>query len=191
MKARRIAIFTVMVVAALALDQGSKAWARTLPLGEPHPVIAGYWDWEHAENPGAAFSSFIGGTGARVALSLVATAALAAIGFAAWRTRPAQRARRIAYALIAAGALGNLVDRVRVGTVTDFVRWHVRGHMWPIFNVGDALLLVGAAVLLLSSLRGSPSASALGVPRTAMDPRFEHEDPSTLDRDRVSRRLHQ
>jgi signal peptidase II len=152
-KPRRIAAFVVLLVVVLAFDQGSKAWARTLPLGVPQPVVAGYWDWEHAQNPGAAFSTFIGGDTARVVLSAVAMIALIAIAFAAWRTRPEQRLQRAAYALIAGGALGNLVDRLRVGTVTDFVRWHVHDHMWPIFNVADAALLIGVGMLFVASWR--------------------------------------
>ena len=153
MKARRIAAFATLLVIVLAFDQGSKAWARTLPLGVRQPVVDGYWDWEHAQNPGAAFSSFIGGDVARVVLSLVALGALVAIGIAAWRTRPEQRLQRAAYAVIAGGALGNLVDRLRIGTVTDFVRWRVHDHLWPIFNVADAALLVGVAMLFLASWR--------------------------------------
>jgi signal peptidase II len=62
--------------------------------------------------------------------------------------------RRTAYALIAGGALGNLIDRIAAGDVTDFVRWHWHEHMWPIFNVADAALLIGVALLLVESFLG-------------------------------------
>src|SRR5262245_26621613 len=110
MKARRIALFAALVLVVLALDQGSKAWARTLPMGVPNPVVTGYWDWQHDENPGAAFSTFIGGDVARVLLSAIAAIAIVAIGIAAWRTRPEHRLRRAAFAMILGGAAGNLVD---------------------------------------------------------------------------------
>jgi signal peptidase II len=55
----------------------------------------------------------------------------------------------VAYALIAGGALGNLVDRIRDGAVTDFVRWRIHEHRWPIFNVADAALLVGVALFVV------------------------------------------
>ncbi|MGE5181107.1 MAG: signal peptidase II [Acidobacteriota bacterium] len=152
MKLRRLVVFTVLVLGVLALDQGSKAWARGLGDGR-HAVIDGYWDWEHAENPGAAFSTLVGGTAARVGLSIVAAAAIGALVYAAWRSRPEQRVQRAAYALILGGAAGNLVDRVRVGTVTDFVRWRIHDHLWPIFNVADAALLVGVALLFVASAR--------------------------------------
>ena len=120
---RRWLIFVAFMIATLALDQGSKAWARGLPVpagchvpgdliafrcgGVPQPVIDGYWDWELAFNPGAAFSSFIGGDVARILLMLIAAGAVIAIAIAAWRTSPEQRLKRVGYAMIAGGALGN------------------------------------------------------------------------------------
>jgi signal peptidase II len=151
----RLAVFAGVFLLTAGFDQGTKEWARTLPDGVPQPVIHGFWDWELAHNPGAAFSSFTGGTVARVVLSLLAIVALGALAVAAARTRPDQRLRRIAYALIAGGALGNLIDRVRDGAVTDFVRWRIHEHRWPIFNLADAALLVGGALLVLESLRVS------------------------------------
>ncbi len=150
----------------LAVDQSSKAWARGLPTnppscttaelaaqtcgGIPQPVIHGYWDWELSANPGAAFSSFVGGDGARIGLSIVAALALIGIGLMARRTAPEAWRRRTALALIAGGALGNLVDRLRDGAVTDFIRWRIHDHRWPIFNLADAALLVGVLLLTLA-----------------------------------------
>jgi signal peptidase II len=173
MIARRGAVvFAVILIAALVADQGSKAWARTLPVrpagcaqpgdliafrcaGVPQPVVEGYWDWELAYNPGVAFSAFasVGRAGMQVILSLIAALALAGITVLALRTAPDERARRVAFALIAGGALGNLVDRLRDGAVTDFVRWRIHEHRWPIFNVADAALLVGVVLLMLDGLR--------------------------------------
>jgi len=175
-------VFAVILIASLAADQLSKAWAHTLPVvppgcaqpgemlagrcaGVPQPVVDGYWDWELAYNPGVAFSTFAsaaGHTGMRVILVAIAMIALVGISVLALRTPSDQRWRRAAYALIASGALGNLVDRMRDGAVTDFVRWRIHDHRWPIFNVADAALLVGVAVLLLDGLRTRRAA----VPRT-------------------------
>jgi signal peptidase II len=165
---RRWAIFVAVGLVTLALDQGSKAWARTLPVpagchvpgdliafkcgGIPQPVVDGYWDWELAFNPGAAFSSFIGGDVARVLLMIIAFGAVIAIAVAVGRSKPEQRLQRVAYAMIAGGALGNLVDRLRDGAVTDFVRWRIHDHRWPIFNVADAALAIGVGLLLLESV---------------------------------------
>jgi len=165
---RRWLMFVVVGLVTLALDQGSKAWARTLPVpagchvpgdliafkcgGIPQPVVDGYWDWELAFNPGAAFSSFIGGDVARVLLMIIAMGAVIAIAVAAWRSKPEHRLQRVGYALIAGGALGNLVDRFRDGAVIDFVRWRIHDHRWPIFNVADVALAIGVCLLLLESL---------------------------------------
>jgi signal peptidase II len=169
---RRWVIFIAVALVTVAADQGSKAWAHTLPTpahcdtagmiaqtcgGIPQPVISGYWDWELAMNPGAAFSSFIGTDVARLALSLLAMVAVVYIGVLAWRTASDERLKRVALALVAGGALGNLVDRLRYGAVTDFVRWRIGEHRWPIFNVADAALLAGAVLLFLTASSRSGS----------------------------------
>jgi signal peptidase II len=62
--------------------------------------------------------------------------------------------------MVAGGALGNLVDRLHDGAVTDFVRWRINDHRWPIFNVADAALLIGVAILLIEGLRTRRRAAA-------------------------------
>ncbi|HEY0986108.1 MAG TPA: signal peptidase II [Kofleriaceae bacterium] len=173
MTRRGVVVFAVILIATLAADQGSKAWAHRLPvhpagcaqpadllaarcIGLPQPVVEGYWDWELAYNPGIAFSTFVsfaGHTGMQVILALIAALALVGISVLALRTDPAERWKRAAYALVAGGALGNLVDRLQDGAVTDFVRWRIHEHRWPIFNVADAALLIGVAILLIDGLR--------------------------------------
>ena len=156
----RILIFLAILATSTGFDQASKEWAReSLPAGVPQQVIPGFWDWELAKNPGAAFSVVTpttdgGRTAIHIVFGVVAAIVLIGIGIAASRTRPEQQLRRTAYALIAGGALGNLIDRVAAGDVTDFVRWRWHDHMWPIFNVADAALVIGVALLLLESVRG-------------------------------------
>jgi signal peptidase II len=150
MRARRIIIFSIVMLVALAADQSSKAWARgALEPGVAQTVVDGYWDWELAYNPGIAGSMFVGVTGARVIFSVIAALAIAALVVAAVRARPDERLRRVAFALIAGGAAGNMIDRVRDGAVTDFIRWRIHDHRWPIFNAADALLLVGVVLLFM------------------------------------------
>jgi signal peptidase II len=182
MIARRAALlFAVILLATLAADQGSKAWARGLPvhpagcvqpdqmlaarcIGMPQPVVDGYWDWELAYNPGVAFStfaSFTGRTGMQVILSLIAVIALIGITVLALRTQPGERGKRIGYALVAGGALGNLVDRLHDGAVTDFVRWRIHEHRWPIFNLADAALLIGVVLLVIGGMRSRRAAPAV------------------------------
>ena len=180
MTRRAALVFAVILIATVGADQGSKVWARRLPLhpagcvqpddllayrciGLPQPVIDGYWDWELAYNPGIAFStftSFAGHTGMQVILALLAVLALVGISALALRTEPEERWKRAAYAMVAGGALGNLIDRLRDGAVTDFVRWRIHDHRWPIFNVADAALLIGVAILLIESVRARRRAPA-------------------------------
>jgi signal peptidase II len=155
-------IFLAVLAIAVLADQGTKAWARTLPVhpsnctvdelaaqhctGVPQTVVDGYWDWELAFNDGMAFSKF---RGKAIVLSLIAMAALIMLGVMAARTQPEQRLKRVALALIAGGALGNLIDRLRDGAVVDFVRLHVHEHRWPIFNVADMVLVAGVILLII------------------------------------------
>ncbi|HEU4728750.1 MAG TPA: signal peptidase II [Kofleriaceae bacterium] len=176
MTARRgVFVFAVILIATLFADQASKRWAHGLPVrpadcvqpgellgarcaGVPQPVIEGYWDWELAYNPGVAFSTFssvTGRFGMQVILSILAAVALCGVTVLALRTAAGERWKRAAFALIAGGALGNLVDRLEDGAVTDFVRWRIHDHRWPIFNVADAALLVGVVILMLDALWAS------------------------------------
>jgi signal peptidase II len=149
-----VAVFAL----TLGLDQLTKVLARDrLTLGRPSSVIQGFWDWELAENPGAAFSTF-GSGAARWLLAAIASIAVVAITWMIKNTEPRQRVLRIALALVAAGALGNLIDRVALGVVTDFVRWRWHQHRWPIFNIADVALVIGAGLIILDGLR-KPKAS--------------------------------
>jgi signal peptidase II len=140
--------FAVIFVIVTGIDQGTKAWAHGLHEGVHHTVIPGFWDWELAYNPGAAFTTLVGRTYILAAIALIA---IIGIGAMAWRTPADQRLRLAGLAMIGGGAAGNLIDRVRAGVVTDFVHWHLGSHWWPVFNVADAALLVGAVVLMLAS----------------------------------------
>jgi signal peptidase II len=144
---RRAVIFLGILASTTGFDYGSKEWARSeLSVHVPKPVIEGFWNWELAYNDGAAFSSF---RGSQVLLSLIALAALVMLGVMAHRTRPEQHLKRAALAMIAGGAIGNLIDRIRDGVVTDFVAWRAGGHAWPIFNVADVALVIGVLLMLV------------------------------------------
>lgn len=153
MQLRRAVLFVAIFLCTTGFDQASKQWAETsLHAGSPQTFIHGVWDWELAKNPGVAFSTFAGVEGAQVVLAILAAIALIAIGVVAMRTRPDERLKLAALAMIGGGALGNLLDRIRAGGVTDFVRWRIGEHMWPIFNVADAALVLGVGLLLLESV---------------------------------------
>jgi signal peptidase II len=140
----------------LALDQASKHLAlRALQPYVPREVVPGVLDWTLAFNPGAAFSFLAGADGWQrwlfAALALGVSAMLAG-----WLARTPRSDWRNAapFALIIGGAVGNLVDRLRSGHVTDFI--HVHWHAWsfPAFNVADSAISVGAAMLVVFGLFG-------------------------------------
>ena len=121
-------------------------------------VVDNFFDWRLSSNSGSAFSMFQGGTLSVVILSIVAAIALGGVIWLVKRTGEGQRGAIAAYGLIAGGAAGNLFDRVTAGAVTDFVSWRYYDNLWPIFNVADALLLIGVALLFIHSFASAPAA---------------------------------
>ena len=147
----------------IVADQWSKAWATaSLVYRQPVPVIDGFWNWTLVHNYGAAFSflSDAGGwqrwffSGLAVIISGVLAVVLARTPRSDWRTA-------LPFALVIAGALGNLVDRVRYGYVVDFVDWYYGSYHWPAFNVADSAIVAGAVALVLFSFK-APEPAAKG-----------------------------
>ena len=139
-------------IAVIAADQATKALIlRAFRLGEELPVTS-FFSLTLAFNPGAAFSFLAGADGWQRWLfaAIAATAGVVIV----WLLR---RGGGVLYclglALILGGALGNLYDRLVIGTVVDFLLFHYRGWAYPAFNVADSAITVGAALLILDSLR--------------------------------------
>jgi len=132
----------------VALDQAAKLAAlHWLSFGQPVTVIPGFFDLVLVYNTGSAFSAFAGWAHARW---LFVAISLAAVGLAIWLAggrMGRHKAARVALGLIAGGALGNLIDRIFIGKVVDFIDWHVGGLHWPVFNFADAGITVGAICL--------------------------------------------
>ena len=161
------------VIAAIALaDQALKWWVTTRVLANaptapwawiltpPVPpegtqvVLAPFLNLTMVLNRGVSFGLLSGYANAFVPLALSA-ATLAIIGaLSVWLARTASRLQAAALALIIGGAVGNLVDRLRLGHVIDFVDVHVAGWHWPAFNLADAAIVVGVGLVLLHALRG-------------------------------------
>jgi signal peptidase II len=139
----------------IVLDQLSKLWAvRALqPMGLPHAVIPGFLNWTMVFNKGAAFSFLIDGGGWQrwffVLLALIISAVLVA-----WLARTLRRDWRTAMplGLIVGGALGNLVDRLHAAQVTDFIQVYFRQWSYPVFNIADCGITVGAVMLVAFGL---------------------------------------
>ena len=145
------AAYLFAALAVYMTDQASKAWAlRRLGSGEVVKVFDRLLQFGYAENPGIAFGQLQEG-GQFGRWMLAALAALAIIGLLAYffRTRRTDDRLLGALALLLAGVAGNLTDRVRLGHVIDFIEVFIGPYQWPSFNVADAAICTGAALLAL------------------------------------------
>lgn len=135
----------------LAADLLTKAWVLdTFTLYETVPVLGEFFRFTYTHNPGAAFGINIGEHSRIFFLVL----AIVALGILAWLyviTPVWDRLRLYAVALVTGGAVGNIVDRIRFERgVVDFLDVGIGAYRWPVFNVADAAVSVGAVLLLVS-----------------------------------------
>jgi len=145
-------IFVGVLSAVLLLDVITKlAIQRTFRLYEQVHVIGDFFRLTYIHNPGAAFGFYLGEHSRVIflALSLVALVALLAMY---WVTPAMNRVRLTAIALVCGGAVGNLIDRVRSHQgVVDFLDMGIGENLrWPVFNVADVAVTIGAILLALS-----------------------------------------
>jgi len=131
-------------------------------------VIPGFFRLTHTENTGAAFSLFADSpahwkTGLLIAFSVVAMAVVLVL---LWKQTRALTTSGIALSLILGGAAGNLWDRVVSGRVVDFLLFYVKQYQWPVFNLADSAIVMGAGLLVIEILFHKPekdeTRSALG-----------------------------
>ncbi len=133
------------------IDQVTKAWAtRVLRTGGDRSVIEGLLNFAYAQNTGVAFSMLDdhGDTG-RWGLSVVAFVAAALVLYFFWRTPRSDDRILGALVLLLAGIVGNVVDRMRLGFVVDFIDVQFGNWHYPTFNVADASICIGAALLII------------------------------------------
>lgn len=146
---RRISLTleTAIPVVVVVLDQLTKAWVRsTMTLNETIPVVGDVVRLTYIHNEGAAFGLSVGPHSSQVFLVLAAVASVLVLYLLLSAPRE-ERMQRVALALILGGALGNIIDRVRWSMVVDFIQVGVAGHFWPIFNVADSAVTIGAVLL--------------------------------------------
>ena len=149
--------FSVPIVSAILLgaaDQASKAWAvRNLPLFEFRDIVPGCFGLVHVRNTGVAFSLLSNLDPAWVHPFLILATVLAMGAVLAYIAYlPCRGAAPAGLGLILGGAIGNLIDRARLGYVVDFLDLYWRGHHWPTFNVADVGISVGVGLLVVDML---------------------------------------
>ena len=147
--------YLLISLALVVLDQWSK-WLVEQRLADQGPFVVspGLLNFVHVENTGVAFGMLAGhGDGdGWLTLSVLGMAALALVGYLFWRTPAEDRLMLTSLALIMGGAVGNLIDRVANGAVTDFIDAYFRSYHWYIFNVADSAITIGICLMILHML---------------------------------------
>jgi len=151
---RRWKMFSLIASASLVLDQASKVYIdRSMSLYQSIPVIDGLFNIFYIRNKGAAFS-FLSNVSWRLPFFImVSTVASLVILIALLKLRDDQKLAQVSLALIFSGAVGNLIDRIRLGEVIDFLDVYWRTYHWPAFNVADSCICIGVALLALDMLK--------------------------------------
>ncbi|RTL02490.1 MAG: lipoprotein signal peptidase [Proteobacteria bacterium] len=142
----------VLSLVMLGADQWTKAFVRgNLAEFAVKPFLP-FWNWTLVYNQGAAFS-FLANQGGWQKLFFGAIAMAVSIGIIYYLLAKTYKlVVGVAFSLILSGAVGNLVDRILHGKVTDFIDWYVGVNHWPAFNVADSCITVGVTLLIIDGL---------------------------------------
>ncbi len=147
----------LLALLVLAADQATKSWVMHAHSAWPdiygnytRDVIPGFFSLTYVNNTGGAFGIFDSVRSGTAALAVASAAAAAAIvGYTLRARGPMSPLFGTALGLALGGATGNLLDRVRLHYVVDFLDVHVGTHQWPVFNVADSAICVGVALLAI------------------------------------------
>jgi signal peptidase II len=151
----KVPFVAAVASAVVAVDQVTK-WLvrRELAEHDAIPIVPGFFSLTHAANPGGAFSLFSGVDNAfRLPFFFVASAvAIVALLYFMRQLATDQRWLLFALAGVLGGALGNLIDRIAFGEVTDFLLVYYRSWAWPAFNVADSFITIGVIILVAHAI---------------------------------------
>ncbi len=158
----KLKLFLAGVMVSLPLDIVTKSWVSShIAYGDRIPVVEGLFYLTHVRNPGAAFSMLATAPEPfRKWFFLIATGIALVLIVSFYRNlAPRDRLSGLALGLILGGAVGNLIDRVRLGEVVDFLRVQLwGGYAWPDFNVADSAIVVGVGLLVLELIASESAA---------------------------------
>ena len=161
---RSPALLFGVAAASVSLDQWAKYWAtHNLAFREPVHVVGELVQFTYTRNSGIAFGMFAGQSFPFYIFSIVASLAVVWL----WaRHERLPMTRQLSLALILGGAVGNLIDRVRFGEVTDFILLSWRGHDFPVFNVADVCVTCGVILFALVWTHDPETETGTTVPAT-------------------------
>ena len=141
-----------IIAAIVIVDQLTKLWiVNSFNLYESVLVVPGFFNLIYAVNRGAAFSILadVDSPWRHYFFLIVGIAAIIGLTIVYYKTRSESRLYGIALALICSGAIGNLIDRIRLGHVIDFLDFYIGTYHWPAFNVADSAICIGVGIFLL------------------------------------------
>ena len=149
----RYTLFAAIAIVGILIDQITKiAVDRSMQLFDSIPIVEHFFHLTYVRNRGAAFS-FLSNASWRLPFFIsVSIIAAIVILVAFQKMRDDQKLAHTSLALIFSGAVGNLIDRIRLGEVIDFLDAHWYRHHWPAFNVADSLICVGVFLLAIDML---------------------------------------
>jgi len=155
----RVAHFLLALIVVL-LDRGTKHLvAARIAMYSHIQIIPGFFRLTHTENTGAAFSLFADSPAHWKTALLIGFSAVAMVivTILLWKQSRPLTSTGIALSLILGGAVGNLWDRVASGRVVDFLLFYVQQYQWPVFNLADSCIVIGACLLVLEILFTRPA----------------------------------
>lgn len=146
----RYTLFAIISIVGIIIDQATKVVVdRSMQLFDSIPIFENFFHLTYVRNKGAAFS-FLSNASWRLPFFITVSIIAAVVILIAFRKlRDDQKIAHTSLALIFSGAVGNLIDRVRLGEVIDFLDAHWYRHHWPAFNVADSLICVGVFLLAI------------------------------------------
>ena len=149
----RYTLFALITFFGIIIDQITKiAVDRTMQLSDSITIVEHFFHLTYVRNRGAAFS-FLSDASWRLPFFISITIVAALVILVAFqKMRDDQRLAHTSLAMIFSGAVGNLIDRIRLGEVIDFLDVHWYQHHWPAFNVADSLICVGVFLLALDMM---------------------------------------
>ncbi|MFP4159351.1 MAG: signal peptidase II [Desulfobacterales bacterium] len=146
---RKHLLFASAAAGVIAADQALKLLVlRVIPLYESIEIIPGFFSIVHYRNPGGAFGMFASNSGVLLSAAFLAVTlgALGLIIYLYLRTPRENRLLLAGLALLFGGAAGNLIDRLRLGNVVDFIDVYAGDYHWPAFNLADSAITIGVVI---------------------------------------------
>lgn len=152
---RKYWVLLIACLLILILDQFTKYEVQqTLPLHHRVEVISGFFNLTHVRNSGGAFGIFGGTRGGWGTLFFMGVSVLAigSLFYFIWKVKEDEKNLALSFSLVLAGAIGNLIDRLRYGEVIDFLEFYLSSFYWPAFNIADSAICIGIGLMAFEIL---------------------------------------